>query len=251
MAKRNTKKAYKLSITAEDVRTKEYRKYLYPQEIDGIVFNDDVERKLSESSWFRCLKPEQQLALEKEIRLRAKGEFNHKFYYYEDALTEAAPAIPKAVMLRLCTSIKQSEVLRFFLLLIPYIHIDDGAVRNRKRELFTSLEIGELTESRDYMVKRRLKVLHNKRLIFCFREPLIKQTEPDVYSDIGNLDNYDPFAIQQFSYQHRLLIYVNPFIVFFGQHLDTYVLPYFVNSGWYAVNPYAAQIKDWLEINCK
>ena len=251
MAKSNTKKAYKLSITADDVRTKEYRKYLYPQEVDGIVFNDDVEMKLSESSWFRCLKPEQQLALEKEIRLRAKGEFNHQFYYYEDALNEAAPAIPKAVMLRLCTSIKQSEVLRFFLMLIPYIHIDDGAVRNRKRELFTAYEIGELTDSRQYMTKRRLKVLHDKRIIFCFREPLTKQTELDIYSDIGILDNYDPFAIQAFAYQHKLLIYVNPFVVYFGQYLPKFMLPYFVNSGWYAVNPYALAIKDWLEINCK
>ena len=49
----------------------------------------------------------------------------------------------------------------------------------------------------------------------------------------------------------ELIIYVNPYIIFFGQYIDKYVMPYFDNSAWYVINPYAARIKDWVNDNCK
>lgn len=250
MAKRKTTKAYKLSVTAEELQDKKYRKYIYPHEIDGIVFEDEVERKLSESSWFRCLKPQQQLLLEKEMRERAQGEFNHQILHYEDELNEPAPAIPKAVLTRL-TQVLKPNVLSFFLSLIPYIHINDGLLRNQKRQLLTLKDLSILSGLEVYYLKRRLIIMQDKRLIFWQTEPLGSIKESDAFENLAELSDYHGKMISEFSAARECLIYVNPFVVFSGQYLDLYVLPYFVNSGWYVVNPYASKIKDWIEVNCK
>ena len=98
MAKKDTKNGYKLQIVAAELRDKRYRKYLYPSIIDGITYEDDPEKKLSESSWFRCLTPTQQIVVEKEMRLRMAGAFNQPVLVYRDADMDAAPAIPKPIL---------------------------------------------------------------------------------------------------------------------------------------------------------
>lgn len=252
MGKKHAYKPYKLSITVEELQDKKYRKYLYPEIIDGITFEDEVERKLSESSWFRCLEPKQQLIVEKEMRLRAKGEFNHPFLHYEDSLNEPAPAIPKAVMTRLTQSLTP---LLFTLLfqMIPYIHVNDGSLKNKKRQNLTIEDIAKVSDAHASGIRtlNRLKMLSAHRVIFFSAGSMTyKETVADVYSDFAELSQYDKAVVSAFNDQRELLIYINPFICFFGQYIDAYTLPYFVNSGWYVVNPYAPKIKDWIEKNC-
>lgn len=251
MGKSRTKKAYKISIVATELKDKKFRKYLYPQEIDGIVFDDDVERKLSESTWFRCMTPKQQIIVEKEMQERARGEFNHKILHYEDSMNEAALGIPKPVMTRLTQTVKP-PLFHFIMQLVPYIHINDGILRNAQRKPFTIDMLSELTGTLQYSIYKRLYALQDKRIVFICYEPVSKKkTMEDVYCDLGELEQYSSRVRTSFYSQREIIIYFNPFIVFFGQYLDLYTLPFFVNSGWYVINPYATKIKDWIEINCK
>lgn len=242
---KNTK-PYKVRITANEMLEKTYRKYLYPQEIDGITFSDDTEKKLSESTWFRCLSPAKQILVEKEMRERAKGEFGHKIQFFEDKYDEAAPAIPKPVMQRLCESLSATE-LKIFMCLVPYIHINDGLVREKTRkEMTLRIMMNICGVQKTSLLRESLKTLEAKRIIFSTIEKL-KIRDKDLYLDLAALSTWQT---EEYSFNQRILIYVNPFVVFFSQYIDKYTLPFFVNSGWYVLNPYAERIKAWIEDNC-
>ena len=179
MSKSGTNRPYKMSFTMKELKSKEYRKYRYPQEIEGITFKDDVERKLSESSWFRCLEPNQQLVAEKQLRLRAKGEYNHKFLHFEDNAREPALGICKSVLTRLIETLDKDE-LQFFLSLAPYIHVNDGILRNKDRELMSVTYIRKLLNVRRYFVLEMLTKLDNKRIIFYNKAKITPDTKDDI-----------------------------------------------------------------------
>lgn len=248
MARRITREKYKLRVTVKDLQDKKYRKYLYPQEIDGITFYDDVERKLSKSSWFSCIEPKQQLLIEKELRERALGEFNHKFYHYEDDTSEAALGISKSVLLRLTESLAPIE-LQFLMQIAPYIHINDGILRNKDRQIFTIDEIGVITQTSPSRAMTILSTLDDKRIVFFARKGIKPETDNDIFLSL--LQHYTEQEKKALYYASDILIYVNPYIFFFGQYIDKYVMPYFNNSAWYVINPYASKIEDWINTNCK
>lgn len=239
---------YKLRFTVDELKEKHYRKYLYPQEIDGITFFDDVERKLSESSWFRCLTPTQQLALEKEIRLRVEGTFNKPILHYEDSINESALGISKPILLRLTDSLTASE-LQFFFRLLPYIHINDGMLRNKSRDYLTGQNVMEICKVTRKDMKKTLVELDKKGIILVAKAPLVPENKDDVYLPLSK--RLPKAGVRCMDEAKDLLIYVNPFIVFFEQFIDKLVMPYFANTGWYVLNPYADRIKDWIEMNCK
>ena len=238
---------YKTYITVEEMREKKYRKYLYPQEIDGIVFEDDTEKKLSESSWFRCLPPQKQILVEKEIRQRMQGEFNHTLLYFDDPLTDAAPAIPKPVFARLAESLTGNEAL-LLMAMIPHITINDGTLRAGKKRTGMSLaQFAMLCDKSPKTVRDWLLSMQNKRILLtCAERGVID--ENDAYLDLADISDK---ARQNYLINRRCLTYINPFIVFFGQYIDAYTMPFFVNSGWYAINPYADKINAWINTNCR
>lgn len=250
MAKKDTKNGYKLQIVAAELRDKRYRKYLYPSIIDGITYEDDTEKKLSESSWFRCLTPTQQIVVEKEMRLRMAGAFNQPVLVYRDADMDAAPAIPKPIFTRLAQSLS-NEALRMLFFLIPYIHPNDGLLRNAKGELITLGLIGELSERSSKSVLEALSQLEEKRVIVFAKEKIERETEADPFLDLASLSSLPRREYRKIEAQRRLAIYVNPFVVFEEQFIDVFTVPYFQNSGWYVINPYATKILSWIEKNCK
>lgn len=248
MAKGATRQPYTLHFTDEELQEKPYRKYRYPQEINGIVFEDDIEKKLSESTWFRCLPPGQQVIVEKQMRLRAKGEFDKKILHYEDKLNEAALGIAKPTMKRLVESVSKTD-FAFFMSLLPYIHVDDGLLRNKQRKPLDVESISEITQCSKRYIHRKLEHLDAKRMIFAVEaERAEAENRDDIY--LSFVDRIPPTILTAIEYQRPFAIYVNPFIVFFGQYIDKYVVPYFVNSGWYVINPYADRIAAWIEHNC-
>lgn len=250
MAKGSTRKPYKLHFTSKELHTKTYRKYLYPQEIDGIVFDDPLERKLSESSWFRCLPPAKQIVVEKQLRLRVKGEYNHPILHYEDKLNEAALGFAKPVLLRLTETLTPPQ-LRFFMQLLPYLHINDGMLRNKDRQLFNTQMLWEsnIAKANIAQVFKWLNLFDEKRLILLVQaEKLQPETKDDLYLSIQKrLTDREKTAIKA---QLDLAIYINPFVVFNEQYIDEFVMPYFVNSAWYVINPYADRINAWITHNC-
>lgn len=248
MAKGTTRKPYRMRFTDKELQEKPYRKYRYPQEIDGITFEDDVEKKLSESSWFRCLKPEQQIVVEKQMRLRAKGEYDKKILHYEDKLNEAALGFSKPTMTRLVQSLSPTDMKLFFSLL-PYTHINDGMLRNKDRQLLTPELLSQISKLSVNTIDEKLKEFDEKRLIFIVQsERLEAPNKDDIY--LTFLERISTATRTTIDNKRPYIIYINPFIVFFGQYIDKYVVPYFVNSGWYVINPYADRIADWIEHNC-
>lgn len=250
MAKKDTKNGYKLQIVAAELRDKRYRKYLYPSIIDGITYEDDTEKKLSESSWFRCLTPTQQIVVEKEMRLRMAGAFNQPVLVYRDADMDAAPAIPKPIFTRLAQSLP-NDALRMLFFLIPYIHPNDGLLRNAKGELLTHKLLQDLVGAKWKWVDSALMELQEKRVIVCAKEKSERKTETDLFLDLVGLTGMTWKERSAFNERKRLAIYINPFVVFEGQYIDAFVVPYFQNSGWYVINPYATKILSWIEKNCK
>ena len=250
MAKSGSKYKFKLQITAEELKDKRYRKYLYPSIIDGITYEDDTEKKLWESRWFRCLPPKKQLVIEKEMRLRMNGAFNQRVLIYRDADNDAAPAIPKPIFTRLAQSLT-NDALRMLFFLIPYIHPNDGLLRNVKGELLTHGHLQQLVGKGERFVDEALLQLQDKRIIVCAKEKIERETENDLFLDLGTIANMTRGERKAFYAQRRLAIYVNPFVVFEEQYIDAFVVPYFQNSGWYVINPYATKILAWVEKNCK
>lgn len=242
-----------MQIAAEDMQDKKYRKYLYPDIIDGITYEDDTEKKLSESSWFRCLKPAKQVAVEKEMRLRATGAFNHKVLVYRDKDADAAPAIPKPVLERLCESLTGTE-LKCFMRIIPYIHPNDGLLRNASNRL---LNVGDFIslfhrQSPDKIFSL-FHVLEQKRLIMSIAEdPASKiRSNNDLFLDLGAVKDMPEGMLKKYIAARKIAIYVNPFVVFLNQYIDAYTVPFFKNSGWYVINPYATAIEEWISKNCR
>lgn len=251
MAQGGKKSKYKLRITAEEMQEKTYRKYLYPQIIDGITYEDETEKKLSESSWFRCLTPLQQVAVEKEMRLRMEGAFNRKVLIYRDADNDCAPSIAKPTFTRLAESF-HGGTLRVLMRIIPYIHPNDGALRNSKNELLTILEYAELCDISASLFIDNIQALQEKRVLLCLKDkPTDRQLSEDLFSDLVQYRNLTRRERELYDAQRKLLIYVNPFVVFERQYIDIYTLPYFQNSGWYVINPYASKVLDWITNNCK
>lgn len=251
MAQGSKKSKYKLRITAKEMQEKTYRKYLYPQIIDGITYEDDTEKKLSESSWFRCLTPHQQIAVEKEMRLRMEGAFSRKVLVYRDADNDCAPSIAKPVFTRLAESFVGAE-LRVLMRLIPYIHPNDGALRNAKNELLTLNEYSELCGIAASYFMKYTDALQEKRVLIRLKErPIEKNLSEDLFIDLALREQMTHKERELFDAQRKLLIYINPFVVFERQYIDMYTMPYFQNSGWYAINPYASKILDWITNNCK
>lgn len=251
--KKNGAKKYRLIITQEDMRDKKYRKYLYPEIVDGVTYEDDTEKKLSESSWFRCLPPKRQVSVEKEMRLRANGAFHQKVLIYPDRDADPAPAIPKPVIERMCETLSPA-LLRFFMSLIPYIHPNDGLLRNNSSEILLTgdflqmARINSVACLRDY-----LSTLEEKRLILVLHDelPTPKSKQGDLFLDLAAIKDMGDAMLREYSKTRRVAVYVNPFVVFLGQYIDSFTVPFFKNSGWYVINPYATRIDIWIDKNCK
>lgn len=241
----------KTGITAKEMRDRTYKKYLYPQIIDGITYENEEEKKLSESTWFRCLTPEKQIAVEREIRLRMHGAFNQQVLHFPDADMDCAPSISKPTAMRISESLTDFE-MRLFFYMVSYIHTNDGLLRNKTNALLTMGDLTVLTGRKLYPIKVALHNLQRERvLLYATTKPEeLRKIEGD-FSDFSFGNEESKAEANQVDLHTQLAIYINPFIVFLEQYIDVFTLPFFKNSGWYAINPFSDSIEEWILRNCK
>lgn len=215
--------------------------------IEQLLTENQTELKLMQSEFYQKQGRLAQLRTAEEIKRKVNGRYgdNTELSFVENE-SDRMCCISNHAMVRLAITVGPYDLERL-LLLVPFLHVANGVVVNKKRKFLQLVDLENLWKCSTEQVKKVLLRLQKEKIIY---KETIKNEDfyvSDSYVTKLALKLKNFGDIESLCGHNRIIIYLNPFIFWKEQYLDREILPYFINSEWYVLNPYSENIKCWIE----